>query len=119
MSVDDNRIRKFNKKFTNLYSLAMKNIHILPTDKPSGLFYIDKNLFYSKFSHCKVLPNQIVDSGCSRIERTSERRTLCSKNDFAEYVTSNFEKFNFENFKLIYELIYKIIQENNIFAEKQ
>ena len=80
---------------------------------------IDKNLFYSKFSHCKVLPNQIVDSGCSRIERTSERRTLCSKNDFAEYVTSNFEKFNFENFKLIYELIYKIIQENNIFAEKQ
>ena len=80
---------------------------------------IDKNLFYSKFSHCKVLPYQIVDSGCSRIERTSERRTLCSKNDFAEYVTSNFEKFNFENFKLIYELIYKIIQENNIFAEKQ
>ena len=80
---------------------------------------IDKNLFYSKISHCKVLPNQIVDSGCSRIERTSERRTLCSKNDFAEYVTSNFEKFNFENFKLIYELIYKIIQENNIFAEKQ
>lgn len=80
---------------------------------------IDKNLFYSKFSHCKVLPNQIVDSGCSRIERTSEKRTLCSKNDFAEYVTSNSEKFNFENFKLIYELIYKIIQENNIFAEKQ
>ena len=80
---------------------------------------IDKNLFYSKFSRCKVLPNQIVDSGCSRIERTSEKRTLCSKNDFAEYVTSNSEKFNFENFKLIYELIYKIIQENNIFAEKQ
>lgn len=78
---------------------------------------IDKNLFYSKFSRCKVLPNQIVDSGCSRIEKTSEKRTLCSKNDFAEYVASNPEKFNFENFKLIYELIYKIIQENNIFAE--
>ena len=24
----------------------MKNIHVIPTDKPSGLFYIDKNLFY-------------------------------------------------------------------------
>ena len=65
------------------------------------------------------MSNQIVDSGCSRIEKTSEKRTLCSKNDFAEYVTLNSEKFNFENFKLIYELIYKIIQENNIFAEKE
>ena len=79
---------------------------------------LDKNLFYSGFSHRNILPYQIVDAGCKHIEKISDEKALCSKNDFAEYVLTHPNEFDFKNFKLVYELIYKIIVENKIFELK-
>lgn len=76
---------------------------------------LDKKLYYNNFVHCNVLPYQIVDAGCKRIGRMTGEKTLCSKNDFAEYVSTHPQEFDFKNFTLIYELIYKIIEENKIF----
>lgn len=62
---------------------------------------LDKNLFYSGFSHRNILPYQIVDAGCKHIEKISDEKALCSKNDFAEYVLTHPNEFDFKNFKLV------------------
>ena len=58
-------------------------------------------------------PYQIVDSSTKHLSMLSKEARCISKNEFAEYVSENPEKFDFSNFRLIYDLILEIKKKEN------
>ena len=65
MSVDDNRIRKFNKKFTNLYSLISKQDFIAGAKWQAERMYSEEevvNILIKAYEDIgkRKIPNQVV-----------------------------------------------------------
>lgn len=69
----------------------------------------DSNWHYKGFAkNPQITSISIIDSSCKHIEKLNGTASIISKDDFANYVIKNPEKFNFENFRRIYEVIQSI-----------
>lgn len=55
----------------------------------------------------------IIDSKNKHIQKISADGKIISKDDYADYVTNHRDEFNFDNFKLIFDVICKIIEDNS------
>ena len=69
--------------------------------------------YYFKPGYQCIHPLQIIDSSKSQIQKKNANAKIISKDDFADYVTNHRDEFNFENFKLIYNVICEIINDHS------
>lgn len=69
----------------------------------------DKNYFFDGYANNKSVTSiSIIDSGSRHIRSISKKKTIASKNEFANFVKNNPDKFDFKNFKKIYEILEEI-----------
>ena len=72
----------------------------------------DENWFFEGFSKNKAItPISIIDSSNKHISALNAEAKIISKEDFADYVVNHPEEFDFENFRLIFEVIRDIVTE--------
>ncbi|MBR0372929.1 MAG: AAA family ATPase [Mogibacterium sp.] len=72
----------------------------------------DENWFFEGFSKNKAItPISIIDSSNKHISALNAEAKIISKDDFADYVVNHPEEFDFENFRLIFEVIRDIVIE--------
>ena len=73
----------------------------------------DGHWIFQNFSkNNSITPISIIDSGNKHLQKHDGEAKIISKDDFADYVANHPEEFNFDNFKLIFDVICKIIAEN-------
>ena len=72
----------------------------------------DGNYFFEGYArNNNIWRYSIIDEANKHLNRLTANRTCASKDDYANYVSKNPKKFNFENFKKIYEILKEIDKE--------
>lgn len=75
---------------------------------------IDRKLAFQNFKENKrIKPYSIIDAGNSHLQYMCNEKIIIKKDNFADYVSAHPDEFSFENFRKIYDLINKIVQENS------
>ena len=74
----------------------------------------DENWFFVGFANnSAITPLSIIDSSKKQLNKINDKAKIISKNDFADYVMENPEKFDFTNFKKIFDVICEINTDSN------
>lgn len=72
----------------------------------------DQQWIFQNFERNNSLtPISIIDSSNRHLQRSDDNAKIISKDQFADFVTSHPDSFDFSNFEKIYEVIYTIISE--------
>ncbi len=77
----------------------------------------DGNWFFSGIENNRAItPLSIIDSSTKQIHKINDNAQIISKDYFADYVIRHPEKFNFENFRKIFDVICEI--NNNVNSQQ-
>lgn len=68
-------------------------------------------VFQNLYRNQAITPITIIDSSNSHLQKLDAEAKIVSKDDFANFVSNNPEQFDFTNFRLIYDVICSIINE--------
>lgn len=65
---------------------------------------------YNRFDRNEsIRSNTIIDKNCNKLDRRCSEASIITKDEFANYVASHPNDFNFNNFTKIWELIWEIV----------
>lgn len=78
-----------------------------------GLSNDNKYCFQNFSKNNSITPISIIDSSNDHLQNLAEDARSITKDDFADYVISHPEEFNFENFKKIFNVISEIISDED------
>ena len=74
----------------------------------------DGNWFFVGFpNNNSITPLSIIDSSKKQMNKINDNARIISKNDFADYVMEHPDKFDFTNFKKIFDVICEINADSN------
>lgn len=74
----------------------------------------DGNWFFVGFpNNNAITPLSIIDSSKKQMNKINDNAKIISKNDFADYVMEHPDKFDFSNFKKIFDVICEINADSN------
>lgn len=66
-----------------------------------------------------ITPITIIDSACRHMQKLTDSARIISKDNFVEYVINHPEKFNFANFRKIFDVIVSIDKDANGVATQE
>ena len=80
----------------------------------------DNNYCFQNFSKNKsITPISIIDGSNEHLQKLTKDACAITKDDFADYVISHSEEFNFENFKKIFDIISDIVSDDMAQSDSQ